>query len=60
MHMRQWAGFLGVPLWLQCARAGAAAPSNGEDHSYESDAAPQQEPLFGLCPDYTSYARHIQ
>ena len=59
MHLSQWAGLLSLPLWLQFACVNAA--SNDEDERpYESDTASQQEVLFGLCPDYTSYAQHIQ
>lgn len=59
MHIRRWSSLLGLPLWLQFACANAA--EDGEhDPVYESDAANQQEALVGLCPDYTSYARHIQ
>ncbi|OCT45131.1 meiotically up-regulated protein [Cladophialophora carrionii] len=58
MRARQWSKLLILPVWLHLAN-GIAAASNEEDRPYESDAANQQEPLFGLCPDYTSYARHI-
>lgn len=59
MFLQQWAGLLSLPLWLQFACVNAVS-SNEDDRPYESDAASQQEVLLGLCPDYTSYARHIQ
>jgi hypothetical protein len=59
MHIWQWSSLLALPVWLQFACAGAAT-SNEEDRPHESDSANQQEPLVGLCPDYTTYARHIQ
>ena len=59
MQILQLTSILSLPVWLRLACVDAAL-GDEEDHSYDSDVADQQEPLFGLCPDYTSYARHIQ
>lgn len=59
MYLQQWTGLLSLPVWLQFACVNAAS-NNAEPRAYETDAASDQEALLGLCPDYTSYARHIQ
>ncbi|KIW90845.1 uncharacterized protein Z519_08628 [Cladophialophora bantiana CBS 173.52] len=58
MHIRQWTAILSLPVWLQIACVNAAFGGDG-DHPYDSDVLKQQESIFGLCPDYTNYARHL-
>lgn len=60
MRISQWGHFLSLPVWLRLACAEAASPDGHDSHNYDSSLGGDQKVLTGLCPDYTSYARHRQ
>jgi len=60
MLFRLWAHLLSLSVWHHLAGVRAGAIDEPRDHeTYESHLS-DQEVFSGLCPDYTTYARHMQ
>lgn len=59
MLFRQWAHLLSLSVWYHLVGVKAAFDEPRGPEIYESHLS-DQELIAGLCPDYTSYARHIQ
>lgn len=60
MHLRQWTTLINLPTLLQLACVNAAFSDDDDPHPYDSAILIQDESFVRLCPDYTTYARHIQ
>ncbi|KAK5264947.1 hypothetical protein LTR99_009153 [Exophiala xenobiotica] len=57
MYLRPWTQILSLLLCLQVVHADAALEDAVSPNVYDSHLS-DQEVFAGLCPDYTSYARH--
>lgn len=60
MYIRHWTRLLALPVWLRLACVNAAFADDLAAPPFERGVLDQQELFSGLCPDYTTYARHLQ
>ena len=60
MLFRRWAQFLGLSAWHHLASVKAGAIDEPRDHETYDSHLSDQGVFSGLCPDYTTYARHMQ
>ncbi|KIV87864.1 hypothetical protein PV11_03382 [Exophiala sideris] len=59
MLLRRWAQFLILSAWHHAAGVKAGAIDEPRGHEIYESHLSEQEVFAGLCPDYTTYARHM-